>query len=98
VNTSGETIGVHVALKGVSKTLDASLVTEMKKASGNPPNEKKPVCWNCRYLAWMVGIGLGARCSHRQHNLDLSAGLPVLIPSRWHRCGHYEERKSHLQN
>jgi hypothetical protein len=36
-------------------------------------------CRDCKWVSWMVGIGLGVRCNHPTNNADNSPGLPILI-------------------
>jgi hypothetical protein len=42
------------------------------------PDEK--VCFNCKYMLWLVGLGLGLKC-----NLDKSK-----IPNRYHTCSKFD--------
>lgn len=62
--------------------------------------DKNRNCGNCRHLAWLVALGLGARCAHPENRgRPLIAGgydptgkaldLPVL-PSRDFVCEHQE--------
>jgi hypothetical protein len=41
------------------------------------PTDK--VCYNCKYLLWMVGIGAGLRCGYNMKNT-------LKIPSSKHTC------------
>ena len=43
------------------------------------PEDK--VCYNCKHLAWMIGIGQGLRCSHPKKELKLE-----MIPGSRHTC------------
>ena len=45
----------------------------------NPlPDEK--VCFNCKHLLWMVGLGLGLKCGLTKHNIE----------HRRHTCDNFE--------
>lgn len=49
----------------------------------NPKPDEK-VCFNCKYMLWLVGIGQGVKCDLDKKN----------IPSRLHTCDKFEyERK-----
>lgn len=41
------------------------------------------ICRGCLYCQWMIGLGLGVRCSHsknkRYKNLQSHKNLPVII-------------------
>ena len=41
----------------------------------------------------LVGLGFGERCKHPMHNPGLNGGLPVLVPSRRHTCGHFDNKR-----
>lgn len=45
----------------------------------NPQPEEK-VCFNCKHLLWMVGIGQGIKCG-----LDRKS-----LPSRYYTCEKFE--------
>jgi hypothetical protein len=47
------------------------------------PSEK--VCYNCKYLAWMIGVGQGLRCSHHDNQDKLQ-----MIPNMKHTCEKFE--------
>jgi hypothetical protein len=51
------------------------------------PDEK--VCYNCKYLAWLIGVGQGLRCSH-----PLKEPKNQLVPSRTHTCELFENNTS----
>jgi hypothetical protein len=45
----------------------------------NPlPDEK--VCFNCKHMLWMVGLGLGLKCGLTKHNIE----------HRRHTCDNFE--------
>jgi hypothetical protein len=60
----------------------------------NPaPSER--VCYNCRYMLWMVGIGLGVQCAHIANKPLDKPYFP--IPSRWYSCEYFKFKSdSHL--
>lgn len=47
------------------------------------PEDK--VCYNCKHLAWMIGIGQGLRCSNPKKEKKLE-----VIPSSKHTCEFFE--------
>jgi len=55
-------------------------MAENKKIENPKPDEK--VCFNCKNMLWMVGIGQGVKCK-----LDLKN-----IPSRYHSCEQFEKK------
>jgi hypothetical protein len=61
----------------------------MKPASNAPGPEEK-VCGNCAFLAWLVGIGQGARCTCEENKRD---GKELQVPGRRHSCGHFRFRR-----
>jgi hypothetical protein len=56
---------------------------ETKLGSDITPDEK--VCYNCKHLAWMIGIGQGLRCIHPKK------GNSEMIPSSKHTCELFEK-------
>ena len=52
------------------------------------PEDK--VCYNCRHLAWMIGIGQGLKCSNQKKEKKFES-----IPSSKHTCElfEYKEKK-----
>jgi hypothetical protein len=54
----------------------------------NKINLEDKVCYNCKYMAWLVGIGLGLKCNHPE-KIDVSK----TIPSRYHTCDLFEKSK-----
>jgi len=54
------------------------------------PEEK--VCYNCKHLAWMIGIGQGLRCSNPKKEIKLE-----MIPSSKHTCELFKP-KTNLSN
>jgi len=53
---------------------------KVDKIENPAPDEK--VCFNCKYMLWMVGVGQGVKCK-----LDFKN-----IPSRYHSCDKFENR------
>ena len=47
------------------------------------PEDK--VCYNCRHLAWLIGIGQGLRCSNPQKENKYE-----MVPSSKHSCELFE--------
>jgi hypothetical protein len=47
------------------------------------PEEK--VCYNCKHLAWAIGVGQGLRCIHPKKEIKLE-----MIPNRRHTCEQFE--------
>ena len=45
----------------------------------NPKPDKK-VCFNCKYMLWLVGIGQGVKCGLNRND----------IPNRFHSCDKFE--------
>jgi len=54
----------------------------MNKFREIKPNEK--ICYNCKYLAWLISVGQGLRCGHPDKRKEDK--LPELVPSRFHTC------------
>jgi hypothetical protein len=50
------------------------------------PDEK--VCYNCKHLAWLIGVGQGLRCSHPKQE---PKAMP--IPSRQHTCELFDRKE-----
>jgi len=45
----------------------------------NPKPDEK-VCFNCKHMAWLVGVGQGVKCGITKKN----------IPSRFYTCDKFE--------
>lgn len=57
----------------------------MKKIMENQSKTSQPksdeeVCFNCKFLNWMVALGQGVKCKLDNSN----------IPSRFHTCSQFE--------
>lgn len=50
------------------------------------PDEK--VCFNCKHMLWMVGIGAGVRCGYAADSKTL---IPM-IPHLKHTCDKFENK------
>jgi len=57
----------------------------------NNPKPEGKVCFNCRYMSWCVGVGQGIRCGNKKQ-------WGYKIPSRFHTCEFFEERKITTNN
>jgi hypothetical protein len=49
----------------------------------NTPKPDEKICYNCKNLLWLVGIGQGIKC-----DLDKKS-----LPSRWHTCDKFEQKE-----
>lgn len=49
------------------------------------------ICLNCKFLAWAVAIGQGARCTEPRNKVE---GKAPMIPSRKHTCKYFEPSKT----
>lgn len=50
------------------------------------PDEK--VCYNCKHIAWLIGVGQGLRCSNPK-----KGKVPEVIPSRTHTCEFFDRKE-----
>jgi hypothetical protein len=53
----------------------------MENRIENPKLDEK-VCFNCKHMLWMVGIGQGVKC-----DLDKKD-----IPSKFHTCENFQKK------
>ena len=59
-------------------------------------------CWNCQYMLWSVGIGMGVRCWNKKNEyVDLTGDgrklqLPV-IPGVAKKCEYFESKHDQCQ-
>lgn len=53
------------------------------------PRPEEKVCYNCRHMLWMVGIGQGVRCGYEKENKK----TPPMIPHLRHTCDKFEFKK-----
>ena len=70
-------------------------MSKIPNAKFPAPTEK--VCYNCRHMMWLVGIGQGVRCGYEfsinpSGSLDFKTKVPI-IPHLGHTCEHFEFRK-----
>ena len=47
---------------------------------------EEKVCNNCRYMLWLVGVGVGVKCGNDKNKVD---GKLDNIPSRQHTCEYF---------
>jgi hypothetical protein len=61
------------------------------------PERSEPVCFNCKYVIWLVALGQGVRCGYYyENNLSNSGDIKTdapLVPSVRHTCEHFEFKK-----
>lgn len=50
------------------------------------------ICYNCKYLAWLIGVGQGLRCGHKSRREP--GNHAPLVPSRFHTCELFEFHSS----
>ena len=50
------------------------------------PESDEIVCYNCKYMMWLVGLGQGLKCSDIRNYKDNKF---FNIPSRRHTCGYF---------
>ena len=62
-----------------------------------PPKPDEMVCYNCKYMLWMVGIGQGVRCGYLFYKNGANQKLP-LIPNLRHTCEKFEFKKKKDEN
>jgi hypothetical protein len=55
----------------------------MSNQNQNPKPDEK-VCYNCKNLASLIGVGQGLICG---------ANYGFRIPSRWHTCEKFESKR-----
>ena len=48
-------------------------------------NKEDKICYNCKYLAWLVGVGQGLKCTHPEKS------TPETIPNKYHTCDSFEK-------
>lgn len=56
------------------------------------PDKDERVCYNCKYMLWLVGIGQGVRCgyNYKTSGLPQSAESIPHIPNLKHTCDKFE--------
>ena len=52
------------------------------------------VCYNCKHMLWMVGIGQGVRCGYEFHKNGSTTKPPPMLPSLMHTCENFEFKES----
>lgn len=61
-----------------------------------PLHPEARICYNCRHMAWLVGLGQGIRCRNPEHPENRQSepiGRWWLIPARSHSCDLFERKK-----
>lgn len=57
-------------------------------------NQIKPtdrICYNCKHLSWLIGVGQGLRCGHKTKREE--GQIAPLVPSRFHTCVLFEYKE-----
>jgi hypothetical protein len=53
----------------------------------NEIKSEDKVCYNCKYIAWLVGVGQGLKCCNPKKEIKLES-----IPSKNHTCDLFESK------
>lgn len=57
------------------------------------PKPEEKVCYNCKYMLWLVGLGLGVRCGYEYHTSEeWKAKIPEMVPHLRHTCVKFESK------
>lgn len=48
------------------------------------------VCYNCKYLAWLISVGQGLKCGHPSKREE--GKKPPSVPGRQYTCELFENR------
>lgn len=62
-----------------------------KKNPKKNPEVTEEVCFNCKHMLWLVGLGQGVKCRNEK---NMRKGKMLSIPSRWHNCELFERKVS----
>ena len=61
------------------------------------PDKHERVCYNCKYVLWLVGLGLGVRCGYehitseeKEEKKSMIERKPTPIPHLRHTCERFE--------
>jgi len=54
-------------------------------------DKEENVCYNCKHIAWLIGIGQGLKCSNPKKENKLES-----IPSKFHTCDLFENKVINL--
>ena len=57
------------------------------------PEPHEPVCFNCKYILWLVALGQGVKCKHPAMR-ERAGGKLFQISSRRFTCEHFETKHS----
>lgn len=74
-----------------TRPVNLNFLEKYKKLKMNQIKPEDKVCYNCKHLLWMIGIGQGLRCGHPKERGDLK--FPPIIPKRTHTCGLFETKE-----
>jgi hypothetical protein len=58
----------------------------MPKNNLQRPGPKERVCYNCKHMIWLVGVGQGVRCGFNSSPNK----MPPIIPSLRHTCNKFK--------
>jgi hypothetical protein len=49
---------------------------------------KSKICYNCKYLSWLIGVGQGLKCGNMKKREE--GNKAPSVPSRFHTCDLFE--------
>ncbi len=75
----------HAFHSVLSRPMEMSEEIHKCDERGDPLPEVR-CCYNCRYLVWAVGVGLGLRCS-----VEEGEGIPVRVVLKWGVCDGFKK-------
>ncbi len=65
-------------------------------------NNTDKICFNCKHLAWLVGVGQGIRCCYEYKkgigNVNGLKVWPPTVPSKFHTCEHFEFKEKESES
>lgn len=63
------------------------------KKYGHTFDSEWPICYNCKHVNWLIGVGMGLRCSNKQRRDEQGeltwedhSKIPPIVPSMVHTC------------
>ena len=71
--------------------MNMDLISRLASLSDVLKINMEKICLNCKFLAWAVAIGQGARCTEPRNKVE---GKAPMIPSRKHTCKYFEPSKT----